>query len=295
MSAALVLLLLAFACLLYAWPSLHWPGQESANRKSWKPRRRHTGALQEASMSRLVRELAALLLSGRSGPTLWAALAETLIEENHSRFDGSKSQNRPHSGTPPGAGDEIQGRANATLRLIRSAETASELGLPVAGAIRAACHHAAAQRGGGRVRGVPQPSKQHLRSWQEVAACFEVCEASGAPVAAVLDRLAQKLDGELDAQALRETALAGPKVTVRLLSALPFVGLGLGMTMGVDPLGVLLGSFAGWLCLVLGLVLAALGRWWSAALISRAAGTGAKPGFRNGLLRARWAESRANR
>lgn len=294
MSAALVLLLLASAGCLYAWPRQHWPGHESVTRKSLQQRRRRAGELQEVSMSRLVRELAALLLSGRSGPALWAALAETLIEENGSRFDDSKPQSKPHSGAPPGAGDEIHGRANATLRLIRSAETASELGLPVAGAIKAACLHAAGQRGAGRTRGLQSPTQQHLRSWHEVAACFEVCEASGAPVAAVLDRLAQKLDGELDAQALRETALAGPKVTVRLLSALPFVGLGLGLTMGVDPFGVLLGSVAGWLCLVLGLVLAALGRWWSATLISRAAGIGPGPGFRDGSRRTRRAGSRAS-
>ncbi|MGA7204518.1 MAG: hypothetical protein WBX27_07825, partial [Specibacter sp.] len=110
-------------------------------------------------------------------------------------------------------------------------------------------------------------------TWLELAACLEVCEASGAPVAAVLSRLATRLESEQDAAAMRETALAGPRATVRLLTWLPFVGLGLGMAMGVDPVGVLLGGPLGWACLVVGCVLVMAGRLWSTHLISVAART----------------------
>lgn len=112
---------------------------------------------------------------------------------------------------------------------------------------------------------------EQQRMWLDVAACFDVCAASGAPVAEVLRRLAATIEAEHDAAALRETALAGPRATVRLLNWLPFMGLGLGMVMGVDPIAVLLGSPAGWLLLAAGLGCVVAGRAWSSALIAAAA------------------------
>jgi tight adherence protein B len=107
--------------------------------------------------------------------------------------------------------------------------------------------------------------------WLDVAACFEVCEASGAAVGAVLERLANTIEADQDAAALRETALAGPRATVRLLSWLPFIGLGLGMVMGVDPLTALLGGPVGWTVMAAGAGFAIAGWAWSARMIAAAA------------------------
>ncbi|WP_074712255.1 type II secretion system F family protein [Arthrobacter alpinus] len=107
--------------------------------------------------------------------------------------------------------------------------------------------------------------------WLDIAACFDVCEASGAPVAAVLERLATTLEADHDAAALRETALSGPRATVKLLTWLPVLGLGLGMLMGVDPISALLGSSLGWLVLAAGVGFAVAGRAWSASMIAKAA------------------------
>ena len=239
-------------------------------------------------MPQLVREIAALLASGRSGPLLWEALAAVLAAEEASVQDqgAPAPPGRPDSGGPRTA--RTVGLANANLSLVFSAERASRLGLPVPGAIRAACLQVAdlsETRQGHQARGQPLTPRQ-LGMWREVAACFEVCEASGAPVAAVLTRLATKLEAENDAQLLRDTALAGPRATVRLLSVLPFVGLGLGVLMGVDPLRVLLGSTVGRLCLGLGLALVILGRWWSASMIAAAAGKRKGTGRRSRANRA---------
>jgi len=108
--------------------------------------------------------------------------------------------------------------------------------------------------------------------WTDLAACFDVAEASGCPLADVLTRFAAHLESEGDARAARETALAGPKATVRILTWLPFLGLGLGLLLGVDPRTILLGSPWGMAALIAGLALTASGRIWSARLVRAAAG-----------------------
>jgi tight adherence protein B len=108
--------------------------------------------------------------------------------------------------------------------------------------------------------------------WGQLAACFDIAEASGCPLADVLTRFAAQLEAEDDADAARQTALAGPRATVRLLGWLPLLGLGLGMLLGVDPVRILLGTPYGMAALATGVVLAAAGRIWSARLIRAAAG-----------------------
>ncbi len=110
------------------------------------------------------------------------------------------------------------------------------------------------------------------RIWGELAACFEIAEASGCPLADVLTRFAAQLEVEDDAEAARQTALAGPKATVTLLTWLPLLGLGLGMALGVDPLSVLLGTPLGTAALAAGVVLTVAGRIWSARLVRSAIG-----------------------
>lgn len=111
--------------------------------------------------------------------------------------------------------------------------------------------------------------------WQDLAACLEVAERSGAPLAAVLSRYAAQRDAQLDSDAARGTALAGPRATVRLLSWLPIFGLGVGYLLGVDPVAVLLGSAPGIATLCAGAVLMVMGRFWSSRLVRAAAGDSA--------------------
>ena len=110
------------------------------------------------------------------------------------------------------------------------------------------------------------------RVWFQLAACFDVAEATGCPLADVLTRFAAQLEAEDDAEAARQTALAGPRATVRLLTWLPFLGLGLGLLLGVDPVEVLLGTPWGVAALAAGLALTAAGRFWSARLVRAAEG-----------------------
>ena len=147
--------------------------------------------------------------------------------------------------------------------MLAAARSAASRGIPVSEAIRRASPSAFPRR------------DRESRIWAELAACFDIAEASGCPLADVLTRFAAQLEVEDDADAARQTALAGPKATVSLLTWLPLLGLGLGIALGVDPLAILLGTPWGLAALAAGAGLTVAGRLWSARLVAAAAGAGA--------------------
>ena len=99
---------------------------------------------------------------------------------------------------------------------------------------------------------------------------LRMSECAGAPLATSLERAAEHAEERIDALLGRQSALAAPRATGRILSWLPLLGLGLGVLMGSDPVGVLTGSILGALTGLLGLGLAFTGRRWTAALVHRA-------------------------
>jgi tight adherence protein B len=148
-----------------------------------------------------------------------------------------------------------------SVAVLGSARAAAASGTPVSEAIR---------------RTLPSiGGVREARIWSELAACLDIAEASGCPLADVLTRFAAQLEVEDDADAARQTALAGPKATVTLLTWLPLMGLGLGTALGVDPLAILLGTPLGLAALAAGIALTVAGRIWSARLVAAAAGAGA--------------------
>ena len=96
---------------------------------------------------------------------------------------------------------------------------------------------------------------------------LRMSESAGAPLATSLERAAEHAEERIDALLGRQSALAAPRATGRILSWLPLLGLGLGVLMGSDPVGVLTGSVLGALTGLLGLGLAFAGRRWTAALV----------------------------
>lgn len=218
-----------------------------------KPNRRQDSS----HMTVVVQQLAALLKGGRTPSRLWDELATLYPSDS--------------SGPTPGSADGA-GRVGGKVRLqaevsgsafqlvLAAARAASLRGSPVSHAIRSAAMSA-------------YPGKsRNRRIWGQLAACFDIAEASGCPLADILTRFAAQLEAEDDADAARQTALAGPKATVKLLTWLPFLGLALGTALGVDPLEILLGNPYGITALVAGLVLTVAGRAWSARLVLQAAG-----------------------
>lgn len=104
---------------------------------------------------------------------------------------------------------------------------------------------------------------------RSLAACWEAGAAAGSGLADAVDRLAsshraaQEIRGELEVQ------LAGPRATARMLSGLPLIGIILGLMLGADPVGFLLGGPIGWACLAGGILLTVIGMWWTNRIAAR--------------------------
>ena len=227
-----------------------FPGRRLLGRVlAGQPRR---GA-EQVSMTVVVQQLAALLKGGRAPARLWDELCLLYARDT-----------APDARLPQVRGPVL---APASLALLVAARAAALRGSSVAEAIRGTAGAAPDGRKTDTSAGVPE-----RRVWSQLAACFDIAEASGCPLADVLTRFAAQLEAEDDAEAARQTALAGPRATARLLGWLPLLGLGLGMLLGVDPVRVLLETPYGTAAFAAGVGLAATGRIWSARLVRAAAG-----------------------
>lgn len=230
----------------------------------------------ELPLTVLVQQLAALLRGGRSASKLWdeawavhgSSTGPRSPQGPRPSRSGVSATDGPAIGGPaqgrPGQGAQDQGGqhlSDGSVAVLAAARSAAALGMPAATAIRSSS-------GSFRLQ-----AKEH-RIWGELADCLEVSEASGCPLADILARYAAHLEAEDDAEAARQTALAGPKATVRLLSWLPLFGLGLGTVLGVDPLGILLGHPLGLAALAAGIALTVAGRVWSVRLVRAAISSG---------------------
>ena len=151
--------------------------------------------------------------------------------------------------------------AGATLRAaferaVGPAESAGVLG----GAL-ATCRMGGDVAGALRRDGTDEPLLLSL------AALWQICEGSGAAVATALDRLVEGARSTARVRHEIAAQLAGPRATVRVLAALPLVGVGMGLLMGADPLGFLFGSIWGWGCLLIALLLEVAGVVWTRRLV----------------------------
>lgn len=105
--------------------------------------------------------------------------------------------------------------------------------------------------------------------WQQLAATLTLAQHTGMSLSQVLYRLADALEAGEDAQQAREAASAGPKSTANLLAWLPVAGLGLAHMLGAS-IDQLLTSGTGWILLISGAALAAVGRIWTRRMMKTA-------------------------
>jgi tight adherence protein B len=239
---------LGFSPNFFAWRKAHRAGKEKG----------------QLSLTLMVQQLAALLKGGRTPSRLWDELwlvhhGRGRPEAGQHRLEGAAGQ--PEPAQMSGAGPSGPSLSAGSLTMLGAVRAAAFRGLPVSEAIRRAAPAS-----------FPRAVGREPRIWLELAACFDIAEASGCPLADVLARFASQLEVEDDADAARQTALAGPKATVSLLTWLPVMGLGLGMALGVDPLAMLFGTPLGMAALAAGVALTVAGRIWSARLVHAAAG-----------------------
>ena len=148
---------------------------------------------------------------------------------------------------------------------------------PAAEALAAA---AASYRWGGDLAGtLDRPDSAAQDALAALAVCLAVCARSGHGLAHAVERVRDSCRVQEEQRSAVETGLAGPRATAVLLAALPLAGLALAGLLGADPAHVLLGTPAGWVCVVLGVGLDGLGLLWARRIASSAA-SGPRPGRR---------------
>ena len=139
--------------------------------------------------------------------------------------------------------------------------TAANPGQVPAELVRIARGNAACDRDG------PAPPDPRFAA---LAATLTLVQATGAPAAPTLARLAQAAAEEDEARLAVRSALAAPRATARVLTALPLIGLALGQAMGADPVRVLLTTGPGRIAAVVGVLGAVLAALWSRRLVRAA-------------------------
>ena len=153
------------------------------------------------------------------------------------------------AGRPPA--DALEGAATICPDL-QVAAAAAKLGGDVATALTLAAE---------------SPGAEGLKA---LSAAWRVAEESGAAFALITERLADSLRADEAIRRQITANLAGTRATARLLAALPLFGTALGYAIGAHPLAFLLTSPPGYLCLLIGLLLTALGLHWTTTLTTRA-------------------------
>lgn len=105
-----------------------------------------------------------------------------------------------------------------------------------------------------------------------VAASWQVAHQSGAGLAGALTMAAQRLRDDRETARVLATEMAAAQATARLLAVLPLVVVVLGRGVGGDPVGFLLDSTAGLVCLCAGLALEYAGLVWLARIADQVLG-----------------------
>ncbi len=134
----------------------------------------------------------------------------------------------------------------------------------------------AAQLTGGDVpaalrRSAGTPGREGLA---ELSAAWSISQLSGATLVNALETVANSLSETEEAVRSVAVELAGPRAGGMVLGVLPLVGLALGFVLGGNPLGFLLATPFGWVCLVLGVGLMCTGLWWSDVIAGGSPGRG---------------------
>jgi tight adherence protein B len=162
-------------------------------------------------------------------------------------------------------------RRAAVLDLLSALVAELQAGLPPRTALtRAAEVHAqlcprtlAAATFGGDVVEALRADAQTAPVLRSVSAAWQVGENAGAGLVTSLGTLLASARASEDVRRQLAAQLAAPKATARMLSALPLVGLLMGLLLGGDPLGWLLSTAPGLICLIGGVALTGLGAWWT--------------------------------
>lgn len=95
-----------------------------------------------------------------------------------------------------------------------------------------------------------------------VGAACRLSQRTGAPLATVLAAVSDHVAGTLEADARREAAAAGPRLSARVLTLLPVFGLLLGALVDFTVVHVIAATPLGWSLVAAATALTLLGRLW---------------------------------
>ena len=101
-----------------------------------------------------------------------------------------------------------------------------------------------------------------------LAACWRATEEHGLSLTAAVAGIESALRADEQRQLLLDSELSGVRTTMGLLAVLPVFGLVLGSGLGTRPLHILLQTFGGQVCLVVGSTLEMAGLWWTDRLVA---------------------------
>lgn len=178
----------------------------------------------------------------------------------------------------------------AALALLDAAGPALQAGLTPAAAVRLAvtsAHGLPSDELRRFVEGLDETARAGLpasRAWADlatrsgsepvalVAGAWRLSEVTGAPLAEAVERAAEALRDARARQRRVAVAVAGPRATVFVLTALPLTGPLFGMACGLSPVELYLGSSLASVSVVAGAGLVVLGRLWCRRLVRTAVG-----------------------
>jgi len=122
------------------------------------------------------------------------------------------------------------------------------------------------------------------RAAAALAAACRFTHLLGAPLAGVLDVVADGIDESAAAEDARRIARSGPATSARVLTALPLVGVAAGEALGAHPLERFADGGIGTVCLVVGVVCLAAGHLTSRRMLRRVEDRGSAAGMDPAIL-----------
>ncbi|WP_061961530.1 hypothetical protein [Demequina flava] len=118
--------------------------------------------------------------------------------------------------------------------------------------------------------GMPELAGTQAGTVAAVRAAATLARDCGVPLAAVLKRVLEVERDREEARDACEAALAGPKMSARVLAWLPLAGVGLAALLDPRAIDVLVSTPIGWVLLALAAILTWCGRRWTRALLGAA-------------------------
>lgn len=180
-------------------------------------------------------------------------------------------------------------RREVVTELLRSLQPATTAGVPPAAALSAAAATTARgcaddpgfaaavlRLGEAAAAGVDLPvefdrmaTEFDIPELSLVGASWSMSDDLGCSLGAATSTAVQLLEAQQERDRAVRIAISGPRATMQLLTGLPVAGIGIAALAGVPPTRLYAGGL-GVVALGTGVLLLALGRWWSGRLIRRA-------------------------